>query len=158
QGERDSFEPLLRRGTDLRHEGLGREMLLAALAEFEPGLLDRVVRHLLERHVVAVVLALEGIVIDAVVAAEEGPAALCRAVLLRAVERIAVEEEAVARRHFAIDRLAGLEDVRHALGIGDVLPLARTGTWSMRPIKCDDLTILRQPFSREVASSAIMQL
>jgi len=36
-----------------------------------------------------------------------------------------VKEEAVARFHLAIDGLAGLEDLGHALGVGDILSFAR---------------------------------
>ncbi len=53
----------------LRHEGFRREMLLRARRKLKTRLLDGVVGDLLERHIVAIIVPLEGVVAHSIVAA-----------------------------------------------------------------------------------------
>ena len=76
------------------------------------------VGHFVERRVARVVRFLVGVVAGGVVAADHRPARIVGAVLVGAVQQVAVEEQRVAGRHLDMHQFEALERFGHALMVG----------------------------------------
>ncbi len=99
----------------------GRIEDLRAAGKAQTGAADGFVVHRVKRHEVAVVGPGDRIVVDPIVADQQGPAPVGRAVGVRAVDRVAVENQRIAGFQLAILDRAFFEDMRHTLGIDLVL-------------------------------------
>ena len=115
-----------------RGDGAGRcmgfldlKLRLGRITQAYTRCLDGLVRYFVELVVAGMPLSFVRGVVCSVVAKKYRPASIGRAVLVGAVHHIAVEEQAVARRHLGIDEVHLFEHLIHALHVGAYL-LARS--------------------------------
>ncbi len=87
-------------------------MLLISAGEFEASRFDGLIVNFIERHEIAVIFFFKSVVAYGVVTTQKGPTSFVRAVLVRAVQCIAMKDHGVARLHNAVNHLAIRQYVR----------------------------------------------